>query len=576
MNQLGGFPLLTLIVFLPILGALTTLFVPSERRETLRWLTFLIAVTTLFISLFLTMGWVQDDAGVAQFVDGPLTWIAPLGIHYYLGVDGVSLPLVLLTSLLLPVAFLATWPHQALSGDKSSGFWMLLFEGGTLGALTALNMVLFALFWLLALVSTFFLIGSGLRSSHAALRSRVLGSLIVALAIAAVLVLGATVGLSTGGDGLNLPDLRDLSLSPAAQAWLFWTMVLAFGITGAVFPLHLPMTWASVQHVDADRKTAGLTQMLTATLLQNLSGYGWIAFCLSLSPLAAVRFAPVMVILGTVGLTYGALAALGQETLPKTLAHWNVAQMGLTMIGVFSLQHMGIEGAVVHLFARGLSVAALLLLGGARGRETDRSATAGDRVALALSTLSAVGVPGLVGFVGQSTLAIGIIRRNWMPDDGTVPSSLVNWILYAAIALGILAAAWALLRAWQRTAPPPARGAPSRQTVIAIPILVLIVALGLRPIVFSDTIGPAVNRLLYEIRQSLEDGLQQTIPTEPGKKDEVAFGDTSQPIVLAPLSGALPVQRGDASGGTRTPFRDEGAGRRAWVYKPAHPRARAT
>ena len=154
MNQLGGFPLLTLIVFLPALSALITAFIPAEKRQIWRWLTTLIAATNLFISLFLYMGWVEDPNGKLQFVDGPFDWIPSLGIQYHLGIDGINIHLVMLTTFVTPLVFLLAWSQSS----RSQVVWILLFQVGVLGALVSFDLVLFFAFWLLARLTIFFIL----------------------------------------------------------------------------------------------------------------------------------------------------------------------------------------------------------------------------------------------------------------------------------------------------------------------------------------------------------------------------------------------------------------------------------
>jgi NADH-quinone oxidoreductase subunit M len=518
MNQLGGFPLLTLIVFLPVLGAAITLVISFRRREALYWMAFLIAVTGLFVSLFLYMGWADDPEGSMQFVDGPSSWITSLGIHYYFGVDGISLHLVLLTTLLTALVILFTWQRddQIIEKDQSPNrirartFWILIFEAGILGGLTALNLALFSLFWLVTLLSTFFMVGANTS------RSQVPPGFIIAMAIAAAAMLGAIAGLGVLQSSLNLPDLIANALPWQAQAWLFWALTLAFGLTSGVFFLHFGCTQAFCQAPPAAR-------LLIGCLLLNLGGYGLLRFCLPLFPLATVSFAPTLVTLGTVGVLYGAFAALGQKDAHSTLAYWNVSQMSLATVGIFSLQNLGVHGTVMQMVGRSLSTAALLLLLDAR---TDQEKTQtgqpavprGDRFALTLGFLSAIGVPGLIGFVGQGTLVLGILRWRWQVSASPTLNRAWDWVLVAFIVLGLVVGAWALLRAWRRVRPLHRF---SRQATIALPVLFLIVLAGLYPSRVSDTIGPSVNRLLIQVDLGAQRALRQMAPPASPEENEV-------------------------------------------------------
>ena len=506
MNQLGGFPLLTLIVFLPLLGAAISLFLPSNRQETMHWLAFLIAATTFFISLFLYMGWVEDPMGVPQFMDGPWPWIAGLGIYYHLAVDGINLHLVLLVTLLIPMVVLTRWMQDTdPANTKANTFWTLLFQGGMLGALTAFDLVLFWVFWLIVLISSFFLIAENGARRQTAIRFA------IGIAIAATAVGAVTIGLSAFSPNFDLAGLSLTSFPWPTQAWLFWGMAAALGITGGILPLHYPLAQVfhslpspySVGKNKKKRQEPQPAQLLIYSLLANLGGYGLIRFCVYLFPLAAERFAPAMAIWGTIGTLYGALAALGQDTLYGTLAYWNIAHVGLTVIGISSLENVGVHGAVMHMLGRSLGTTVLVLLASAwKDQQQAPTSSRADRAALALGFLSLFGVPGLVGFIGQGTLVLGLVH--WQISESTV----LNGIWYGLLAMGLLLGMWALLRAWQRAWPSSGvskldRGTispPTRQVAIALPILCLILVLGLYPSPALDAVGPTVHRLLGEIK----------------------------------------------------------------------------
>jgi len=505
MNQLGGFPLLTLIVFLPILGAVMIAFVPSGRQDTWRWLAFLLATAVLFISFFLYMGWVDDPGGALQFVDGPWPWIPGVGIQYHLGIDGINLHLALLTTLLTPVALWLAWPWSS----KAQVVGILLFETGMLGAITALDLFLFYAFWLLAMLAMFFLIGSDAHDSSKTTFPGAAGQswagamrFMIAMVIAATCMLAVIVGLLALRSGFDLPDLLASPADWRAQVWLFWGMTLALGISGAIFPLHL---WQA----GIGRSRSPATLVLIDSLLINLGGYGLVRFCLTLFPLAAVSFAPVLVALGAVGMVYGAFAALGSSSLAGKLAYWNVSQMGLSVMGIFSFQNLGVHGAVAHFVGRGLSVAALLLL--SKSWEAEAHVSPRSRVALALAFLSTLGVPGLAGFTGQSMLVLGILRWHWQGSASGAVNRLLDWTLYLAIGLGLLVGMWALLRLWRRVprlASSAAVGhAFSRETLIVVPILIAILFFGLRPQAFSDMTGPSVFRLLGDVNAGVQESL---------------------------------------------------------------------
>ncbi len=477
MNQLGGFPLLTLIVFLPALSAVVAAMIPGRRREVWRWLTFLSAAACLFIALFLYMGWSDDDAAPRQFVDGPLAWSPTLGIDYYLGIDGINLHLVMMTALLTPLALLLAWAQL----DKGQAVSILVFETGALGALTALNLVLFFAFWLIAMLSMFFLFNNDAqRSTKSRPNTALLGIAAVSAAIAIAVVIAGLLAEQTGFAGEAMPDWP-------AQAWMFWTLTAAMLITGAAFPFHIGLT-------DAQRDAPAATKILAYSLLTSLGGYGLIRFCLLLFPLAAASFAPAMIVLGAAGLLYGAFASAASDSLDETLAYWHVAQMGLGLIGIFMLQALSIHGAVIAFVARGLGLAALWICHSDPRQGTGRAASWAAFASL-------IGIPGLAGFAGQLLFVLGMLRWHWQADVAPAINVALDWGLYGVIAAGLLIGAWALARAWPRARQDTP---PTTQTALALPILVALLIIGLRPQWFSDTIGPSIRRLGAEIHAGIQ------------------------------------------------------------------------
>jgi len=267
LNQLGGFPLLTLLLAIPLLGALIVVSLRSNKGDTWRWLAILAAVADFFVSLFLYMGWSYDPGGTVQFQDGPWPWISYLGIQHYLAVDGVNAHLVVLTTLVVPLVLLAARPHSATSGRIGS-FWTLVLEASTLGALTTRNLVCFTLFWLTALVSAFLLAGVNGYPSGAAVR------FVVTIAFTAVLMLACVVGLSVQKLPLDVPDLVASSIAWREQAWLFCGMALAMAAASAVLPFHM---W----YLDTQCHASPSARTLISAVLLNVGWCGLVRFCCS-------------------------------------------------------------------------------------------------------------------------------------------------------------------------------------------------------------------------------------------------------------------------------------------------------
>jgi len=499
MNQLGGFPLLTLIVFLPGLGAILAAFVPASRKDTVRWLALLIAAAAFFTSLFLYMGWITNPDIDMQFVDGPWDWVPRLGIRYHMGVDGANLHLIMLTTLMTPLVLL--WPQEV----KAKVVYTLFLETGILGALSAMNLVLFVAFLLLSLLSMFFLIDRDARSVAAPAMSRSAAGFLIRTAVVASLLLAVVAGILVLSSSLDPTLPGDFLPGWSAQAWLFWGIVLAMGVVAVAFPFHLGYP----QLVD---RLSPATHLLLNGLLINLGGYGLIRFCLTLFPLATTSFAPALVLIGAIGVVYGALGALGADSWSKTLGYWNVAQTGLMVVGIFVLQDLGLHGAIAYLVGRGLSVIALVILSN-KGARPDRPIT---RIAAALALLSAVGLPALAGFPGQSMLVQGLLRWHWQVSATAVTNTLLDWIFYAAVLIGLAVAAAALFRGWHKhtTGPAGPDAVSSRETWIAVPVLVVALIFGLFSYRFSDTIGPTAFLLLNEVDLGTQRTLQQMSPPQ--------------------------------------------------------------
>jgi NADH-quinone oxidoreductase subunit M len=507
-NQGWGFPILTLVVFLPLLGGLASLW--FKRAETRNWLALLTSAANLFIALFLYMGWTDDPSGSPQFVDGPWPWIGSLGIHYYLGVDGINLHLVLLTAFLVPLALLAAAAQDGAAPARGSfAFWALFFESGVLGAATSLDLMLCTFFWIMALLATFFLLAEGAAGSRGAAR------FMVAVAPAAALMSASTIGLSALQPGFGLPELLARSLPWRAQAWLFWGTLLPFALTGAIFPLHL---W----YPGAQRQASPAARVLVSALLLNLGAYGVIRFSTLPFPLATAAFAPLLLVAGAIGTVYGALAALRQETFLGALVYWNLSQVSVTLVGVFALQDLALHGAIMHMAARGLSVAALLFLSAPhphlrQGDRSQRPVSTANRAALALGLLSAVGLPGFAGFAGQGTLLRGVLRWHWNVGRSPAVDKACDWAFYALVGSGVLVGIWALARAWWREYASAEGSRVSRQTVIAIPILLLALLLGVHPQPSANIIRPSVSEWFATLDRGVDRDLRMAPPLSPAE-----------------------------------------------------------
>jgi NADH-quinone oxidoreductase subunit M len=485
------FPLLSLIVFLPLAGALISLlFFKKMQQAAVRWWALLVSVAEFIISLRLLFGW-QIKGGM-QFVDGPAAWIPELGICYHLGVDGISLFLVLLTTLLTMLAVLASWGFVA-EREQSYYFWLLLLETGCLGVFLTLDTALFYVFWEAVLVPMYFLIGrwGSERRVYAALKFFLYTMSGSALMLVAIIILYFV------GGSFNLLTLYASPAIPShLQTWLFLAFALAFAIKVPLFPFH---TWLPDAHVQAP--AAG--SVLLAGVLLKMGTYGFLRFCLPLFPEAAVSFAPLLVVLSIIGIIYGAMVALSQRDVKSLVAYSSISHLGLVVLGIFVFNAQGLVGGVLHMVNHGLSTGALFLLVGmlyAR-RHTRLIEEFGGLwkkmprfgLFLLIATLASIGLPGLNGFVGEFTVLVGTFR--------------VERIYAVFAATGLVLGAWYMLTLIRRVMHGPLENPANqeladlstREVLSLAPIALLIFAIGIFPGLLLDRMEPSVMALLNQI-----------------------------------------------------------------------------
>ncbi len=484
------FPLLSLIVFWPLAGALILILFKATQRVAIRWWALLVSAVEFLISLWLLWGW-QTDGGM-QFVDGPALWMPELGISYYLGVDGISLFLVLLTTFLTMMAVLASWGFVQ-DHERSYYFWLLFLETGSLGVFLALDTVLFYVFWEAMLVPMYFLIGrwGSERRVYAALKFFLYTMAGSALMLVAIIV------LYFAGGSFNLVTLYNSPALPThLQMWLFAAFALAFAIKVPLFPFH---TWLPDAHVQAP--AAG--SVLLAGVLLKMGTYGFVRFCLPLFPEAAVSLAPLLIVLSIVGIIYGALVALSQRDVKSLVAYSSISHLGLVVLGIFVFNLQGMMGSVLQMINHGLSTGALFLLVGmlyARRHTRLIEAFGGlwkqmprFGILLLIATLASIGLPGLNGFVGEFTILLGTFRARPL------------YAIFAAT--GLILGAWYMLTLIRRVMHGPLDNPENqslpdlslRELVVLIPVALLMLFIGLFPSLFFAQMEPSIRDLLIHI-----------------------------------------------------------------------------
>ena len=485
---------ISLLLLLPLMGALVLLLVPRQQRQTLLTLALLASIAAFVWSLRLFQAF-DPGAGEMQFVER-IPWMPAFGIGYIVGIDGISLFLVLLTTFLMPLAIVASWTVQ--DRIKEYLFFMLVLETGMLGAFVALDLFLFYVFWEVMLVPMYFLIGvwGGTRRIYAALKFVVYtmaGSLPMLVAIIYLASRYAHVNQVMTFDLLQLYNLR---LPVNEQIWLFLAFGLSFAIKVPLFPFH---TWLPDAHVEAP--TAG--SVILAGVLLKMGTYGFLRFAMPLFPDAALILTPVIIALAVIGIIYGASVAMMQPDLKKLVAYSSVSHLGFVMLGLFALNIQGIQGGIYQMVSHGLSTGALFLLVGMLydRRHTRMIADFGGlwhqlpvfSVLFLIVTFASIGLPGLNGFIGEFLILLGAF------------SVKPGWTAAAAsgVILGAIYMLWMFRRVFFGPMTHPENQKLSdlnrRELLILAPVIALIIIMGIYPQPFLSRMKPSVDVTLQRI-----------------------------------------------------------------------------
>ena len=501
---------LTIVTFFPLLGVLVILFLNSEAKNAIRWVALAASGLTFLLSLWVLTLFDASNPDLQLVARYPWINVAGFNIQYFMGVDGLSILLLLLTTLLSPISILSTW--TAIE-DRVKDFMLffLLLEVGMAGVFLAQDLFLFYIFWEFTLVPMYFLIGiwGGPRRIYAALKFflyTMAGSILMLLAI---LWLGTVQGT------FSVPDLMAKGgIDPRTQMWLFIAFAAAFAIKVPMWPLH---SWLPDAHVEAP--TAG--SVILAGVLLKMGTYGFLRFNLGLFPQASVQAAPVIAVLAVIGILYGAAVSYAQSDIKKLVAYSSVSHLGFVMLGLFALNAQGIQGGILQMINHGLSTGALFLLVGVIYEQTHTrefkvygglwKITPVFGSIMLIVSLSSMGLPGLNGFVGEFTILLGA----W---GAGLQGGSYGSVWYAGLsALGVILAAVYILFMFQRIflGPQgpiveeakehghPLRDMNWREIVTVLPLLILIVWIGLYPAPFFNLMAPAVGKLTAAFQASL-------------------------------------------------------------------------
>ena len=520
-----GFPLLSVITFLPLAGVLLILLVGRGRPGVYKVISLVVTLLAFALSVWMLLAFKTKLPGM-QFAES-VTWIEALNIKYGMGVDGIAALLVFLTTFLGVIVIIASWHYVK---DREMGFFvsLLLLEVGMVGVFCATDLFLFYVFWEAMLIPMYFIIGiwGGPRRIYAAIKFflfTLAGSLLMLLAIIVVVYY---VRDATGALTFDIQALSKMVYSYHLQFWAFLAFFLAFAIKVPMFPLH---TWLPDAHVEAPM--AG--SVILAGVLLKMGGYGMLRFCLPFFPDAAVTFIPWVVGLSVVAIVYGALVSLMQKDLKKLVAYSSVSHMGFVTAGIFAAiavvgNAAGMEGAILVMFSHGLLTGALFLMVGYLYERTHTRQIA-DMAMLArplpimagfflFFVFGSAGLPGLSGFVGEFLSLLGLfVYSHW---------------LAAIAATGVILAAAYLLWMFQRTmfndrgdddVKPPAEGLRdlgAREILTLVPLVVLVIWVGVYPNTLLEFLHVPVQEILDRVLPALQTaqahGLAQVVDGAKG------------------------------------------------------------
>ncbi len=480
--------LITSLLLVPFIGSFLLLLIDKEKENLIRYVGLALSVIAFIISLIIFSKFDIKNPEF-QFIH-KFAWIENLNIFYFVGIDGLSLLLVLLTTFLTPLTLISSW-SSIKTRVKEFTFFMLLLEVGMLGVFVSLDLFLFYIFWEAMLIPMYFIIGiwGGKERIYASVKFFIytmFGSLLMLVAIIWLAVYAST---PLGYFTTNLVELYSIGpqVETTIQNWMFFAFAFSFAIKVPLFPLH---TWLPDAHVQAP--TAG--SVILAGVLLKMGTYGLLRFCLPLFPQASITFAPYISVLAIIGIIYGALVSMVQKDMKKLVAYSSVAHLGFVVLGIFAMTQESVQGAVIQMINHGLSTGALFLLVGVIYERTHtREISEYGGIAklvpvysfmLLFVSLSSIGLPGLNGFVGEFLILVGSFKS----------PVLNSWWYTVFAASGVIFAAVYLLWMYQRVVFGEVKNPKlatltdmnSREIFVMIPIIIFIVWIGIYPSTFLN------------------------------------------------------------------------------------------
>jgi NADH-quinone oxidoreductase subunit M len=505
--ELTGLSLATVVLFLPMVGMTILLFLREDQVRNIKLVALGTTIVTFLFSLVL---WAQFDPNNTslQMVQ-KVPWIPSLNISYYVGVDGLNLLMILLTTFIMPIAILISWRAHVLEerGRQKLYFvFMLLLEWAMLGVFLAQDLILFYIFWEVTLVPMYFMIGiwGSEQRVYAAVKFflyTMAGSLLM---LVAILYLGLTAGTFSQPDIVAMMKSGELSLPMAGvlsvQSLLFLAFFIAFAIKVPVWPFH---SWLPDAHVQAPTAAS----VILAGVLLKLGSYSMIRYNIQLFPDASVQWAPFVAVLAVIGIIYGAWVSYAQTDMKKLVAYSSVSHMGFIVLGIFAMAAASMQGSVLQMVNHGISTGGLFLIVGMlyERRHTRQMSAYGGLWAVApvlgafalIISLSSMGMPGTNGFVGEFTILLG-----------SVGSQLTGVVYTIVAAMGVILAAIYMLAFFQKVFMGEVKHEENRtlprlhwtELAVLVPIVIMILWIGLAPNTFLAPMDPSVNALVQEVQ----------------------------------------------------------------------------
>jgi len=545
--------ILTTITFLPLVGAFGLFFFNKEAKKAIAWYATAVAFAGMLVSF--PLFWRYNPAGAPFQFENSLSWIPSIGVSYHVGVDGISVLLILLTTVLGFLAVLSSW--TAIT-DRVKEYYamMLILQTGMLGVFISLDFFLFYVFWEVMLVPMYFLIGvwGGPRKLYAAIKFflyTLLGSVLMLLGILALYFYHGNV---TGNYALDVVALMEMGRdsSPAwisLARWIFLAFFVGFAIKVPMFPFH---TWLPDAHVEAP--TAG--SVILAGVLLKMGTYGFVRFSLPILPEATRHFLPYLLGLSVIGIVYGAMVAMVQKDWKKLVAYSSVSHLGFCTLGIFALNEVGLNGGILQMINHGISTGALFLIVGLiyERRHTRMITDFGGlskqlpiyATFFLIMTLSSIGLPALNGFVGEFTILLGAwqIPTGFHVNIPFTDKALVFggqvWSVLAV--LGIVLGAAYMLWLYQRTMfgklDKPENQALKdlnfREILTLAPLVVLAFWIGIFPETFLGMLRPSVSRIV----QQMSENAPRTARLQPARGAVKAPGGAA----VAPVRKTTPAE----------------------------------